>query len=218
MKINEYQLIEGAAEEHVFRNCKILGSTSRNGYKYSEKAVQNSASMYDNVPVFVDHNEGSRSYGDMIGVIQNPTVDNGELYGDFVMNPCHSLSEQTLWFAKNKTQGVGFSHSIEGTMNKDKTIVESIDKVFSVDLVASPATVKSFHESLQLEQTLIEEQNKQITELSSVVNELKTTIAELVKSVNTPQIKPIAIAPVLEETPTSGSDWIAKLRKGKYGS
>lgn len=220
MKINEYQLIEGVAEEHVFRGCKLLGKTSRNGYSYSEAAVTKATSMYVSAPVFIDHAKGSRSYADRVGSIQNPRVTDGDLYGDFVLNPHHKLAEQILWDAKTGTTGVGFSHSIEGKMSKDKKIVESIDKVFSVDLVASPATCDSFFESVQeteiqadatmklLEShtTEMAETKKLIDSLTQSINEIKATLDSMKK------IKPIAIAPQPQKAHDSYGEFLKKIK------
>lgn len=211
----EFTKLEGSADEtNVFRNVKILGLKSQNGYSYDAKAVEKAAPLYENAPVYIDHVKGARSYADRIGFIQNPRIQEQELYGDFVLNPKHKLAEQVLWDAEHGTTGVGFSHRADGALNKKTGIVESITSVLSVDIVASPATVTNFFESMQEEAVT----HDKLEELSKQNDELKLQLAEVVKQVNELQTKtktkPQAIVPVaVEATKDSYSDFLKRIKR-----
>ncbi len=71
------------------------------------------------------------------------------LFGDFYFNPKHALAEQLLWDAEHAAENVGFSHNVEARTARrgERTVVEAILKVQSVDLVADPATTRSLFES-----------------------------------------------------------------------
>lgn len=219
MNLVEYTILEGQADEtNVFRNVKILGLKSANGYSYDPKAVEKAKHLYENAPVYLDHAKGSRSYKDRLGYIQNPTIIDHELFADFVLNPKSIYSEQILWDAQHGTSGVGFSHSIDGTLNKKTNLVESILKVFSVDFVASPACVRSIFENLQQEQNVIEEMTKTAQEASKItavmmeeIESLKKQIVEIKQSIKP---KPQAIIPTAEPVKeTSYADFLKKIKR-----
>ncbi len=98
----------------------------------------------------VDHVEPGqhRSLRDRIGLVRNVTLREDGLYGDFHFNPKHALAEQIAWDAENAPQNLGFSHDTRGTSRTSggRVVVESIDKVLSVDLVANPATTAGLFE------------------------------------------------------------------------
>lgn len=205
MQLKEFTIFEGQADDtNVFRNVKILGLTSKNGYSYDAKAVAKAVPLYENAPVYVDHAKGNRSYADRIGYIQNPRLQEADIHGDFILNPKHKLAEQVLWDAQHGTSGVGFSHSIDGALNKKTNIVESIDKVFSVDLVAGPACTKSIFESQIKEEDDIDELRKLVNELALAVAEIKASLAE---------VKPASES--LKATQASINEKLDKLTKTK---
>lgn len=206
-------MLEGQPDDaNVFRNVKVLGLKSQNGYSYDAKAVEKAAPLYESAPVFVDHAKGNRSYADRIGYITNPRIQESELYGDFTLNPKHALAEQVKWDAEHGTSGVGFSHSVDGHLNKKTHIVESISKVFSVDLCASCATTNSLYESVIKEENDIDELKSAVAALAAEVAELKVSMAEmkpaaeqakqqiatLSESLNKAKNKPVAVMPTPE--------------------
>jgi hypothetical protein len=106
--------------------------------------------LYEGMRVNVDHVDPGqrRSLRDRIGLIKNVTLKEDGLYGDFHFNPKHALAEQIAWDAENAPQNLGFSHDTRGDARNvgGKVMVESIDKVLSVDLVANPATTTGLFE------------------------------------------------------------------------
>ena len=43
------------SEQRLVRNVALTGRESRNGYRYSEAALQSAAELYEQKPVFLDH-------------------------------------------------------------------------------------------------------------------------------------------------------------------
>lgn len=156
----EVQLLEYASsrglslrvdrERGLISGVKILGLESQNGRSYKPQALADAAKLYEGRPVNIDHVEGRRrSYRDRIGRLANIQLREDGLYGDLLVNPKHPLTEQLLWDAENAPENVGLSHDAQGrTVTRGgRVIVESIQSVRSVDLVAEPATTKGLFES-----------------------------------------------------------------------
>lgn len=138
----------------VIRGVKILGLESRNGRTYPLATLQRAAGLYEGARVNVDHpaKPGEvRSYADRFGSLSDVNVKPTGLYGNLSFNPKHSLAEQFLWDAENCPTNCGLSHNVIGAVvtKNGRKVVESIDKVLSVDLVADPATVGGLFEGVR---------------------------------------------------------------------
>ncbi|MHB1033223.1 MAG: hypothetical protein ACYC35_23950 [Pirellulales bacterium] len=138
----------------MIRGVKILGLESRNGRTYLPEALAEAAAMYEGAKVNVNHPKGSpaapRDYQDRIGAVRNVAVRAGEgLFGDLHFNPRHALAEQLAWDAEHAPENVGFSHNVQARTSRrgERTVVEAITEVRSVDLVADPATTRGLFES-----------------------------------------------------------------------
>ncbi len=183
MILSEFETLEAAdfnESENTFTGVKGLGLVSKNGYNYRSAAVEEAikGGKYDRVVVYMDHKKGPRSYADRLGEFVNPKFQEG-LRGDFKINPKHPLAETVIWDIKNRTQGVGFSHSIDGDLAKDGKMVEAINKVYSIDLVSGPATTKTLYESETFEES--EAVKKLLTEVETLKTE-KTKLEESLKA------------------------------------
>lgn len=146
-------------EKAVVRGVKILGLESKNGRSYSPSAIRAAAGLYEGAKVNVDHPKGRadepRSYGDRFAALSGVHYREGEgLFGDLRYNPKHPIAEQFLHDAEHAPGNVGLSHNVKarlarGTTAGGKPVVEQIESVTSVDLVADPATTNSLYESEQ---------------------------------------------------------------------
>ncbi|MEM9353749.1 MAG: hypothetical protein AAGA92_12110 [Planctomycetota bacterium] len=137
----------------VIHRVKLLGLASRNGRVYRERALSESAELYEKAKVNVNHAQGGplapRDYRDRIGAVEKVRfVAESGLFGDLHFNPKHPLAEQLIWDAEHSPQNVGFSHNVLAKMTREKgvEVVEEISQVASVDLVADPATTKGLFE------------------------------------------------------------------------
>lgn len=139
----------------VIRGVKILGKQSRNGYEYSDGALAEAARLYEGVQVNYDHPprekpNTERAFGEGGGVLKNIVAKPGDgVYGDFHYFEKHPNTPLMLERAEREPQTFGFSHNADGrkTNFRGKTIVESIARVRSVDVVGRPATTTSCFES-----------------------------------------------------------------------
>lgn len=139
-------------ENGILRGVKLLGLTSKNKRRYAAAGVQAAVHLYEGAKVNVNHPKGNakapRDYQDRFGTMKAVSFREDGLYGDFHFNPKHALAEQLIWDAEHAPENVGFSHNIDGIASRSggKVIVESIEKVNSVDLVADPATTSGLYE------------------------------------------------------------------------
>lgn len=139
--------------EGVLRGVKLLGIHSKNGRRYLPEALAEAASLYEGAKVNVNHARSGpfavRDYQDRIGVIRAVEMRGDGLFGDLHFNPRHALAEQLLWDAEHAPENVGLSHNVQARTRRDgeQTVVETIVRVQSVDLVADPATTQGLFES-----------------------------------------------------------------------
>lgn len=177
-------------EGHVVRGVKVLGPNSGNGRVYSERAMREGMHLYENAPVYFDHEQRKqgRKYADHFGHLKDITLQEGKgLFGDFHYNPKHEQTEKFLYDVQNSTPGVGFSHSVRvGTrFERGKQIVESIRKVASVDLVCQPATTSTIFENTK-EPSMADETNEGRTDstlLDCTAEEVKSERPSLYESI-----------------------------------
>ena len=141
----------------IIRDVKLLGLRSRNGRIYRPEALREAVPLYEGAKVNVNHPEGHpaavRDYRDRLGVIRHVRYEeNRGLFGDLVYNPRHSLAEQLAWDAEHLPGNVGLSHNVLARVGSDgrQAVVEAILQVYSVDLVADPATTSGLFEGVGL--------------------------------------------------------------------
>ena len=71
-------------QERLVRNVALAGRESRNGYAYSEAALEGAVALYEHKPVFLDHapdksRPQERSTRDLVGSIENPRYEAGRI-------------------------------------------------------------------------------------------------------------------------------------------
>ncbi len=138
----------------VIHGVKLLGLRSRNKRIYPAETLRQACKLYERAKVNVGHGASQpgtfRDYRDRIGLIRQVRYVDGEgLFADLVYNPKHALAEQLAWDAEHLPENVGLSHSVLARTHRqgEETIVEAILHVFSVDLVADPATTDGLFEA-----------------------------------------------------------------------
>jgi hypothetical protein len=142
--------------EGVIYGAKILGRISKNGREYSDKALHDGLRLYEGSVINIDHpdaKEGNKPRGFMEGlaVINKTYMKEGEPYGDLHFIKAHPDTASILEWASRFPDKFGLSHNADGNevSKGGKRIVESLDRVISVDVVRNPATVKGLFESEQ---------------------------------------------------------------------
>lgn len=137
----------------IVRDVRILGRVSKNGRRYSDKAIESAAKLYDGRKVNVNHireGKGDRPFQDFFGEIRNVRMMEGEVRGDLHYLTTHDQAAKFAEAAQKFPRSFGLSHHAEGVTKRDgkETIVEDVTAVVSVDLVSDPASNSGLFESV----------------------------------------------------------------------
>jgi hypothetical protein len=140
-------------EAGILRGVKLIGLESLNGRRYRPEALTAAIGLYEGAKVNVNHPKDGplapRDYRDRLGVIRQVEFRPGEgVFGNLHFNPKHALAEQLAWDAEHQSRNVGFSHNVLAKLTRtgEETVVYSIARVQSVDLVADPAATQGLFE------------------------------------------------------------------------
>ncbi|QDT55696.1 hypothetical protein Pan44_37420 [Caulifigura coniformis] len=155
---------EGRKTETI-KNVLLCGLHSLNGRAIPASAfggAERARKLYEGTHVYLDHDLGaglSRKVQELAGVVENVRVDHlGRPRGDIRLNGNKAgdeLRELVAFSVKAEKHGarlkdVGMSHVARYTFSSfDSSTVQSVDEVFSVDVVIRPATTQGFHEGSQ---------------------------------------------------------------------
>jgi hypothetical protein len=161
-------------EAGLIEGVRILGPDSKNGRKYSPRAMAEAARLYEGAPVNVDHpatERKDRPLAEAFGWIRNVRQEPDGVYGDLHYLRSHPQAELVAEAAERNPNRIGLSHHAEGTVRMDgqRVIVETVERVHSVDLVQTPATNAGLFES---------ERRMTIREAAMAVGEEKVMAAE----------------------------------------
>lgn len=138
----------------VVRNVALVGTESRNGYRYSEAALVAGVGLYEGKPVFLDHARNTarphdRSARDLVGTIVNARFEEGRIRGDVSVLSTEA-GTTFLALAESGSDAVGMSHVVVVERGPDGVVTALVD-VVSVDAVAFPATNATFAEQWSAE-------------------------------------------------------------------
>ncbi|MHC4122448.1 MAG: hypothetical protein ACYSSI_02655 [Planctomycetota bacterium] len=143
------------SESRVLHNVALVGMVSRNNRRYTREALQTGATKYEGVRVYIDHphkedeRRGWRSVRDLAGKIENVRFDGQKLRGDIsLLN--NDGGKLTFEIANGMPEIAGMSHNAFGKFHREngQEVIETIDRVVSVDVVTEPATNNGFFESI----------------------------------------------------------------------
>ena len=141
-------------EAGIIRGVRILGKQSKNGRDYSDKSLAEAAKLYAGVEVNVNHPDrkspnAERKIEDGFGWIESVEVKADGVYGDLHYLKEHPAAGLVAEAAERNPKRFGLSHNAEGKVGRKdgKNVVESIQRVISVDLVQNPATNAGLFES-----------------------------------------------------------------------
>ena len=160
----------------VIHGVKVLGSESKNGRKYSPNAMDQARKLYEGTSVNIDHKyEGERSIVEGFGELKELKLMPDGVYGDLHYLKSHPLAEPVLERAERFPRSFGMSHDAEGEVVRagGEFVVESLEKVFSVDLVATPATTEGLFESRQQRQKLMKRKLREAVAAAPKTNVLR---------------------------------------------
>ena len=147
-------------EAGVVHDVKVLGLRSANGRRYLPEAIEKAVKLYEGRAVNVNHPARpgeQRSAYDRFGWLEGLYLKDGELYARKLHYlKSHGMAGPVAEAAERRPELFGLSHNARGRERRvaGEAVIESIEDVVSVDLVADPATVKSLHEGRTMPQTL----------------------------------------------------------------
>ena len=139
-------------DAHVISGVKILGAESKNGYQYTDRALNDAVGLYEGLDVFVDHdrsNPKSRKVGDRFGVLKGIYREEEAVYGDLHFLEHHPQANLILENVERMPDGFGLSHVAYGQESRNgnkRPRIESLKTAYSADVVVGPATNKSLFE------------------------------------------------------------------------
>lgn len=176
--ITDWQSSSSCVDRELMQvlDVALAGPSSRNGYEYTEEALRGAIPLYESRPVFLDHADNAsrpheRSTRDLVGSIMNVRFEKDRVRGDIQVLDTES-GRTFLALAEKKTEFVGMSHVVMARRNADKTKVEKIEEVISVDAVVYPATTSTFQEQFGNNDAESESETLLESELREVKGEL----------------------------------------------
>lgn len=130
----------------VIRGVKLCGLESRNGRRYPIETLQAALPLYENIPCNVNH--GDSTAEDRLGCFRNPRLQEDGIYADLHYLKSHAMADKLAEAAERMPHILGFSHNAEGAGQfiEGVWVIEKIEKLNSVDLVADPATTNGLFE------------------------------------------------------------------------
>lgn len=208
MNLKEFTQSDTAKlEDGIIRGVHILGLKSKNRREYTPAAVEKARSLYEGASVFVDHDpKAARVAGDAFGILEGVTFGKDGLRGDLKFLATHPMAARVQEDIKRDLRLFGLSHNVDGKGTKNDRgilIVESIEKVNSVDLVTGAATVSGLLESIQPDDEpdatiALTEQVSALTEqLTASTAEVATLKSDLAKAKKL--LRPVSVG-ITEQT------------------
>lgn len=130
-------------------NVVLCGFESANGRDYPAAVFKRDFAKYEGRPVNADHAQ-SATVDRRLGWFSGVRVgEDGKPRGTLNLLKTHPLYERVMEAAERNPSLFGFSHVAycKTRTERGREVVESIDRVESIDLVADPATTQGFFES-----------------------------------------------------------------------
>lgn len=141
------------ADAGIIHGVKVLGFYSKNGREYPAETLRRAVPLYENARVNINHPSRPgepRDYRDRLGEICRVRFQEGAgLFADLRFNPKHELAQRLVWDAEHAPRNLGLSHNVLAKVRREggRTVVEEIEQVMSVDVVADPAGTQGLFES-----------------------------------------------------------------------
>lgn len=141
----------------IVYGVRLLGPKSVNGRLYTQAARQDAFEKVESVGCYIDHPPGEsneRSVRERFGRFVGPYYDaDGTLCAkEFHYNPQHEFASDFVWLTENARDDIGFSvnaRAIPKRLPSGEMECTRLPKVYSFDLVDSPATTAGLFASVR---------------------------------------------------------------------
>lgn len=136
-------------DKGIVYDVVLLGKTSKNGFKYSDQAIDDAFKLVESAGSYIDHsndpNDNTRKLRENFGRFSGPYKNSaGELCAkEYHFNTKHAGAEDFKWACLNIPHRIGFSIIADGRgrpLPDGMKLVEKIIKTDSFDVVDQPAT------------------------------------------------------------------------------
>lgn len=182
-------------EAGIIYDVKVLGSVSKNGREYSQKAQKDACTILEGISVNIDHNRDNpkreRGFMESVGTLNGLYLKPDGVYAkEFRVKKTHPNAPVIFESAESFPKSFGLSINAEGEVGKvgGRWVVESIVTAQSVDVVGKPATTAGIFES--------ESESKSAD--AGKVRTVKITVKKLIEQHGTPEQK-TRLAKLLED-------------------
>lgn len=184
-------------EAGVIRDVKVLGSVSKNGREYSQKAQKDACTILEGISVNIDHNRDNpnreRGFMESVGTLNGLYLKPDGVYAkEFRVKKTHPYAPVIFESAESFPKSFGLSINAEGEVGKvrGRWVVESIVTAQSVDVVGKPATTSGIFESESATESKSADAGK--------VRTVKITVKKLIEQHGTAEQK-TRLAKLLED-------------------
>lgn len=180
-------------EAGIIRGVKVLGNESHysNGKtkaKYLPEAKADAAKKYEMMGVNLNHPDKKtpdveRSVRDRVGWLESCRSEADGVYADLHYLKKHEFAPVLVEMAERNPRLIGLSHNADGYERKTaagERLIESIERVISVDLVQRPATNVGLRESEEEETQTVT--MKQFVESIDIESKEKSALVALLES------------------------------------
>lgn len=142
----------------VIDNVKLVGRESKNGYSYSDEALEKAVEegLYNNRPLWDLHpTKDERKKGETrnnrqyIGkTLGNATYKEGAIFGSIAVCLENESAKTFAWRAKNDHLNIGISHEAwHSPIDESTGIISDIYEIEGFASTSKPATTKNLYES-----------------------------------------------------------------------
>lgn len=174
------------SDNNIVKGVCIFGKKeSDNGYTYSDKAVKTLTTLLEGTKSFINHpskeeiknRDGVRDLRDWAGIYTNARQDGSKVFGDLYVRESYWDLVSDIALMKPAKVGNSINSRVKVYVDEaGKESIVDIDKLHSVDLVASGATIDNLWEST--DEKLNEEEQEAKEQFLSILEEHFPNLAE----------------------------------------
>jgi len=212
------------SDNHIVKNVCIFGKKdSDNDYSYTDKAVDSLTRLAEGVKCFLNHpskqeikdRDGVRDLKDWVGIYATPRRNGEQVFADLFVRESYWDLVQDIAMMQPAKVGNSVNSRVKVFVEETgKESIVDIDKLHSVDLVASGATIDNLWESTN--EKLDGEENELSEQISSILEEnFPKLLADIKEGILSDKIKQDEIRSKASSLMWKANDMIYDLMRDK---